>query len=157
MQDLSILIAKQIRDAFLGGNWTSVNIKDTLADVSWQEAIQEVPNFNTLATLTFHVKYFLEAILMVLRENKLEANDKFSFDHPPIHSQEDWESLVNRLLSNAESFAAEVEKLPNERLTADFWQEKYGTMYYNIHGIIEHSHYHLGQMVFLKKMLREKE
>ena len=156
MQDLSMLIAKQIRDAFLGGNWTDVNFKKTLANVSWEESIQEIPGYNTLATLTFHVNYFLEAILMVLRENKLEANDKFSFDLPPIHSQEDWEALVNRLLTNAESFASEVEKLPNERLSTDFWGEKYGTMYYNIHGIIEHSHYNLGQMVLLKKMLKEE-
>ena len=156
MQDLSMLIAKQIRDAFLGGNWTDVNFKKVLADVNWEVSIQEIPGYNTLATLTFHVNYFLEAILMVLCENKLEANDKFSFAHPPIHSPEDWEALVNRLLTNAESFASEVEKLPNERLSADFWGEKYGTMYYNIHGIIEHSHYHLGQMVFLKKMLKPK-
>jgi len=28
-------IAKHFRDVYFGGNWTAVNLKDTLADVSW--------------------------------------------------------------------------------------------------------------------------
>jgi len=32
-------------------------------------------------------------------------------------------------------------------------EEKYGNYYRNFHGIIEHCHYHLGQIVLIKKML----
>ena len=31
--------------------------------------------------------------------------------------------------------------------------EKYGTYYRNFHGLIEHAHYHLGQIVLIKKLV----
>ncbi|MEJ7829346.1 MAG: hypothetical protein WKF91_14145 [Segetibacter sp.] len=34
-------IAKQFRDVYFGGNWTSVNLKENLADVTWQQAITQ--------------------------------------------------------------------------------------------------------------------
>ena len=153
--NLATHTAQQIREAFFGRNWTASSFKDHLGDVSWEQAITEIPTFNTIAALVYHVNYYMEAILMVFHEGKLEASDKYSFDHPPIASQEDWDALVNRLYKNAESFAVEIEKMTNEQMAEDFWENKFGTLYRNIHGIVEHSHYHLGQIVFLKKMMKE--
>jgi hypothetical protein len=38
-------------------------------------------------------------------------------------------------------------------LEATFSQKKYGTYYRNLMGVIEHSHYHLGQISLIRKML----
>jgi len=46
-----------------------------------------------------------------------------------------------------------IEQLPEAKLGEIFSEEKYGTYYRNIHGIIEHTHYHLGQIVLIKKIL----
>lgn len=46
-----------------------------------------------------------------------------------------------------------IEQLPDSRLEEIFSQEKYGTFHRNLFGIIEHAHYHLGQIVVIKKML----
>jgi hypothetical protein len=46
--------------------------------------------------------------------------------------------------------------MPDAKLTEYFSEEKYGNWYRNLHGIIEHAHYHLGQIVLLKKLIREK-
>jgi len=47
---LSQHLAKHLRDVHFGGNWTSVNLKDTLADVSWQQVSVKVQSFNTIST-----------------------------------------------------------------------------------------------------------
>lgn len=73
-------IAKHFRAVHFGGNWTSVNLKDTLAGINWQEATAKLYNLNTIASLVFHR---------------------------------------------------------------------------NLHGIIEHTYYHLGQIVLIKKILNE--
>ena len=39
-------------------------------------------------------------------------------------------------------------------MSAYFGNEKYGTYYENIQGVIEHLHYHLGQIVVVKKIIR---
>ena len=47
-----------------------------------------------------------------------------------------------------------IAQLPDSRLEAIFVEEKYGTWFRNIHGLIEHTHYHLGQIAIIKKMYR---
>jgi len=38
-----------------------------------------------------------------------------------------------------------TEQLPDNKWEEIFVQEKYGTYYRNLHGLIEHTHYHLGR------------
>lgn len=154
--NLTTQLAKHFRDVHFGGNWTCSNLKEHLADVTWQEATTQVYSFNTIAVLTFHVNYFVSAVIKVLQGEALDANDTYSFDHPPIHSQEDWEKLRNKALADAELFASLIEHLPEAKLWEDFSDKKYGSYYRNIQGIIEHTHYHLGQIVMVKKMVQEK-
>lgn len=147
-------IAKHFRDVHFGGNWTFSNLKDHLSDVNWQQATKKVYSFNTIATLVFHTNYYVGAVTKVLQGGPLDAKDIYSFDHPPIHSQEDWEAMLNKTWADAETFARLIEQLPENKLGETFSEEKYGTYYRNLHGIIEHTHYHLGQIVLIKKILQ---
>lgn len=149
-------IAKHFRDVHFGGNWTDINLQDTLSDITWQQAITQVYSFNTIATLTYHTHYFVHVVLKVLQGGPLEANDKFSFDHPPINTQEDWEQFLETVFTEARQFADLVEELPDEKLLEDFTDKKYNNYYYNLNGIIEHTHYHLGQIILIKKIFAEK-
>ena len=151
--NVSEQIAKHLREVHFGGNWTSVNLKETLADVDWQQATTPVYSFNTIATLVYHMNYYVSAVLKVLQGITLESKDKFSFTHPPIQSPEDWQKLLDKTWAEAEAFAALIEKLPENKLGEIFLVEKYGSYYRNLHGIIEHAHYHLGQIVLIKKLL----
>jgi hypothetical protein len=150
------LIAKHFREVHFGGNWTASNLKDHLKDVTWQEATTKVHSFNTIATLVFHTNYYVEAVLKVLHGEALNAKDEYSFDHPPINSEKDWQNLVDKTFREAEQFATMIEQLPDHVLPENFTEEKYGNYYRNLHGIIEHMHYHLGQIVLIKKLLRNK-
>ena len=150
---LSHQIAKHFRDVHFGGNWTSVNLRDQLSGLSWQRATQKVYSFNTIAALVYHMNYYVDRVILVLEGQALNASDKYSFELPPIISQEDWENLVNKTWTDAERFAALVEQIPEERLWEDFSENKYGNYYRNITGIIEHIHYHLGQIVLIKKII----
>ena len=154
---LAAQIAKHFRDVHFGGNWTSVNLKDSLANVTWQQATTRLGSLNTIAILVFHMNYYVSAVMKVLQGGPLDAKDKYSFELTPITSQEEWEALVNKALSEAEQFAALIEQLPESKFAETFIDEKYGTYYRNLAGIIEHTHYHLGQIVIIKKLLHEKE
>lgn len=146
-------IAKHFRDVLFGGNWTSVNLKETLADISWQQATTKVYSFNTIAILVYHMNYYVGVITKVLQGQPLDGKDKDSFNCPPIESAEDWEKLVSKTWVEAETFASLIEQLPERKLEELFIHEKYGNYYRNLHGVIEHYHYHLGQLVLLKKII----
>ena len=146
-------IAKHLRDVHFGGNWTTSNLKDSLADVTWQQATTRVHSFNTIAALVYHVNYYVSAVLKVLEGEALSAKDEYSFNHPPVLCHEDWEKLLDKTWADAEKFAKLIEQLPDSRLEEDFIDAKYGSYYRNIAGITEHLHYHLGQLVIIKKLL----
>ncbi len=65
--------------------------------------------------------------------------------------------FTNPGFADAEAFASEVEKLPESKFGEIFVEEKYSTYYRNIHGIVEHNHYHLRQIVLLKKIIGQLE
>jgi hypothetical protein len=153
--NLSQQTAKHFRDVHFGGNWTSVNLKDVLADISWQQAVTKIHSFNTIAALVYHMNYYVSAVLKVLQGEPLNASDKFSFDLPPIQSKADWENLLHKTWADAENFASLLEQLPESSFGEIFTDEKYGTYYRNMHGIIEHIHYHLGQIVIVKKIIQQ--
>jgi hypothetical protein len=153
--NLSEQIAKHFREINFGGNWTTSNLRDNLADVTWQEATTKVNSFNTIATLVYHTNYFVSAIIPVLQGGQLNAHDKYSFNHLPIRSEQDWEQMLNKVWSDAETCANLVKDIPETMLWEDFTDAKYGSYYRNLHGVIEHTHYHLGQIVILKKLIRE--
>jgi hypothetical protein len=146
-------IAKHFREVHFGGNWTSVNLKDSLKDITWQQATTQVYSLNTIAALVYHVNYYVSAVLKVLQGDTLDASDRYSFNLPPIQSQEDWDGLLDKTWTDAENFASMIEQLPESKLWEDFSDNKYGNYFRNFHGIIEHIHYHLGQIVLIKKIL----
>ena len=149
-------LAKHLRDIHFGGNWTCSNMKDALKDVTWQQAITKVYNFNTIATLTYHVTYYVKAQWDVLQGTPLHASDVESFVLPPIQSQQEWEQLLESVWTDAEQLAQLIEQLPDSRLSEFFTNEKYGTYYRNLQGNIEHMHYHLGQIVLIKKIVLQE-
>ena len=152
-------IPKQLADHFshvyFGGNWTVSNLKEQLSDVTWEEATSVVPGVNTIAVLFFHIHYFVRVQLKVLEGGPLEGSDKLSFNVPPIQSEEEWQLAKADAWREAERMAALMAELDERQLCGDFVDPKYGSYYRNLAGIVEHTHYHLGQISLIKKLLRQ--
>jgi hypothetical protein len=92
-----------------------------------------------------------------LRGGTLDIKDKFSFDFPAIESQNDWETFLSKFWNDSEEFANLIEKMSDEDLKGIFVDEKYETYKRNIEGMIEHSYYHLGQILLIKKIIINAE
>jgi hypothetical protein len=147
-------ITKRFREVILNGTWVAnTNYKHQLTDLNWEVAITEFHSLNTIAVLAQHIHYYINGVKNVFKGGSLEIRDKYSFDFPPIQSQNEWEDFLNKFWNDAEEFASLVEQMPEEKLKEVFVDEKYGTYQRNVDGIIEHSYYHLGQIVLLKKIL----
>ncbi len=150
----SAQLADETRRLHFGKSWVATDLKTQLADVSWEEAQMKVHSLNSILALTYHIHYYFAGLLEVLRGGDLTIRDKFSYDHPPIHSQEDWEKLQTLVWEVAETFAQEVEQLEEDKLKSLMTEEKYGTWFRNVLVILEHAQYHLRQIVLLKKIIK---
>lgn len=147
-------MANRLREVLLNGHWiANTNYKKQIEGLNWQLAIRKIGDLNTIAALTYHINYYLEGLLNALESGKLEISDKYSFDLPPITSEMDWSRLVVNFLDNAENFADKIELIEDTILDKPFISPKYGTLLRNIEGVIEHSYYHLGQILLIRKLL----
>jgi len=154
--DRNSFIANRLREVLLSGHWiANTNYQEQLSDISWQQAIFKIKDLNTIAALTYHINYYLRGLLAALETGKLEISEKYSFDLPEITEKNDWDKLRSDFLTNAALFADKVEQLDAEIFDQPFFEEKYGSYLRNIEGVIEHSYYHLGQIVLIKKMISQ--
>ena len=136
-----------------GGNWTAVSLLKELEGVTWTMATTSLYGCNDIATLVFHINYYVKGVLDFFNNGKLEIKDKFSFDRPDIQTEEEWQDFLKQIYADMDLFVEKVKTLEDEILHQTFVDEKYGNYYRNLVGIIEHGYYHLGQVVILKKIL----
>ncbi len=146
--------ANRFREVILNGTWiANTNFKHQLEHLEYQIATTKIGSLNTIAVLAQHIHYYTNGINSVFKGGKLEIRDAYSFDFPPIESQEQWETFLSKFWNDSEEFASFVEKMSDDQLNHSFVDEKYGSYLRNIDAMIEHSYYHLGQIVLIKKSL----
>ncbi len=146
-------LANRFREVILNGTFIAyTNYKNELENLDWKLSVQKTENLNTIADLAQHIHYYINGINQVFKGGTLDIKDQFSFDFPPINSQNQWTDFLTKFWNDAEKFAQFVEKLHDEKLQEPFVDEKYGTYQRNVDAMIEHAYYHLGQIVLLKKL-----
>lgn len=150
-------ISQQFKSVYYGGNWTVSNLKEHISNITWQQAITKVGDFNTIATLVYHIHYFVVAATNVLQDLPLDSKDELSFNHPPIACDSDWNQFLDEVFTTGDLFINLLNSFPEDKIWQTFVDEKYGNYYRNFQGIIEHTHYHLGQIAFVKKLVLLKE
>ncbi len=149
--------SNRFREVILDGTWiANTNFKNELEQLDWKFATTKFQDLNTIAILAQHIHYYIKGIKNVFLGGNLEIKDQYSFDFPEINSQEQWNRFLTTFWTDSEEFARLIDEMHEEKLYDPFVNEKYGTYLRNIDGMIEHSYYHLGQIVLLKKILNNQ-
>lgn len=147
-------LANRFREVILNGTWiANTNFKNELSKINWKIAIKKSENLNSIAALAQHIHYYIKGIKNVFLGGRLEISDKYSFDFPEIQSEEEWLNFLAEFWKDSEELALLIETMEETKLNAYFVDEKYGSYYRNIDAMIEHSYYHLGQIVLINKIL----
>lgn len=151
-------LANRFREVILNGTWVAnTNFKHQLTDSDWKMATAKIGSLNTISALAQHIHYYINGINNVFKGGRLDIKDVYSFDFAPIESQQQWDDFLTKFWYDSEEFASLIEQMPDEKLKEAFTDKKYGSYQRNIDCMIEHSYYHLGQIVLIKKLLTETE
>ena len=152
---LNEYLTNRLKEILTEGKWVlGTNFKEQIIDLDWKQATQKIHDYNTIADLTFHIDYYIGGMAKVLKGGTLDIRDKFSFDSPSIKSEQDWKNLINKFCFDSEEFIELVEKMSDEKIMSDFVDKQYGTYCRNIDVMIEHTYYHLGQIMLIKKRIK---
>lgn len=148
-------IAQHLLDVHEGGNWTEVDITSTLKDVTFQEALTVTPaSVNTIASILYHITYYNVVVRKRLDGIGTEIPESNGFDMPPVTSDEDWQQLKHYNITSAHELADKMRQVDEAKLHQPIIEGQ-STFYKNMQGCVEHVHYHLGQIVLLKNLVRK--
>ena len=151
--NISKTIANHITDCYNGDNWTSVNIADTLKDINWQQAQQKTATSpNTIASLINHLFYWNGILLQRSMGKNPSVPESNGYDVQELKNENDWNELKEKTHLSFIQLADAVKNFPEEKLEETYAAGK-SSYYKNFQGIVEHAHYHLGQIIILKKLL----
>ena len=152
---LAQAIAQHVLEVHAGNNWTDVNLAHTLADVTLAEALtatQASPN--TIASLVRHLVFWNYVMARRAQGQPTDIGPDNGFDAGlPLNTGADWQALQAELQHSGQVLAAAIQAVPDEQLPTAI-MPGYSSAYKNLQGAVEHLHYHLGQLVILKKRLR---
>lgn len=147
-------LAKRFSDVILNNSWVANNsYKNQLIDLPLEVVLFKYQSLHSIAALTQHVHYYIAGILNVFNGGNLDIKDIYSFDFPPIHTIEQWHTFLAVFWTDAASFTQKLKEMDENTLNSIFVKKEYGTYHFNINTLIEHSYYHLGQIVLIKKLI----
>ncbi len=150
-------IATHILEVHEGNNWTEVNIKTTLEDVTHKEATTVTKaSYNTIAALVHHLSFYNDVVMQRLVGVNPVISDTNGFEMLPVKNEHDWKKLKERNLDSARQLAQAVKHFPEEKIF-QLTVTGHSTHYKMLHGIVEHAYYHLGQIVLLKKLVKQDD
>lgn len=147
-------LSHRLEELLLSGTWiANTNFKDQLTQIPFEMAIAKTQHHNSIASLCFHINYYLYGLIEAFTSSKLDMKDSESFSMPPVNTASQWQEMVERFIANSETLVTLVSSMDEPLLEKDFFDKKYGTYLRNIDAFIEHGYYHLGQIVLLRKLL----
>ncbi len=150
-------LSLRVKEVLLDGKWVAnTNVKEQIESVDFREATTVYENLNSIAALTFHLTYYLKGVAQVFEGRPLEIKDQYSFDMPTLTHPKDWEVLKKDFLASAQIFIDCVSVMDDQLLSSCFVKEAYGSYQRNIEVLIEHSYYHLGQMMLIRKLVQKE-
>lgn len=151
------LIAQHLLEVHEGNNWTEVDVTQTLRDVTMKEATYKtIASSNTIAALLQHLTFWNRVIVKRINGIAVAEPADNGYFVPELLDEADWQQLKADNLKSAHELAAAIRQFDVDALEQPILPE-HSTAYRNLQGSVEHVHYHLGQMVILKKLIRAQQ
>ena len=155
-------IADQLDRAVNGPAWHGPSLLEVLRDVNPVDAAaRPVPGAHSIWELVAHTTAWLEIVRMRL-EGRAPYQITASMDWPPLDeaaqqpagdsATRQWDADLSRLRRAAKDLQAAVATQDDERLADDLpGADDTWTAYHTLHGVLQHTLYHTGQIAVLKK------
>ena len=149
-----IRIGSQLKRAFEGGAWHGSSLRELLADVSAEQAAaRPLGGAHSIWELVLHVAVWQGFVTRALEGEPMPPWDlPAGEDWPPVGeaSEAAWRLAVTSLGDGNKRLREAVRKLGEEDLERIVAGREY-SVYFMLHGVIQHSAYHAGQIALLKK------
>ena len=145
-------IADQLTMAFEGDTWTGPPVRDIVRRfTAASAAATSAPGGKSAWEILAHIVTWLRIARIRLGGQPADATDAENF--PPIkdRSEAGWRALWAEAEGEYRQLAEAIRRTPDDRLDATTPGQSYPN-YHLLHGVIQHSLYHAGQLALLARM-----
>lgn len=145
------------RNLYDGQPWLDITIMDTLRSVTWKQAGAKAhPALNSIWEIVNHMISWRRNILQRVNGEVISTPDNNYFQTIPELTERAWIQTLAALEDSQAAWTAFLEKA-DDGLLEHLYPVNNMSYYEQIHGIIQHDAYHLGQIVLLAKMHRHMQ
>jgi uncharacterized damage-inducible protein DinB len=148
-------INSQLKHAQEGQAWHGPSLRELLDGVTAEQAsARPIPNAHSIWELVNHVITWEQIARRRLEgEAHNEVPDEINF--PPVTdaSEAAWQATLQSLEASHRSLRDGIKKIDDARLEEIAPGTSY-SIYFLLHGVIQHDLYHAGQIALLKKALQ---
>ncbi|HWX40682.1 MAG TPA: DinB family protein [Blastocatellia bacterium] len=145
-------IGDQLRRSFEGAAWHGPSLEEVLAGVTAEKAAAHpIPGVHSIWEIVLHITTWEDIV-----RRRLEGED---FDDPPPEidwkaavndDEHSWQAALDGLKSANLALRDAISRIDDSRLKEIIPRKNY-SVYYMLHGVIQHDLYHGGQIAILKK------
>lgn len=148
-------ILDQSERAFEGDAWHGPSLMAVLKDVSASQAVSRVfGGVHSIWELVHHIGVWERAGIRRLGGDPANLSDDEDWPAVLDTSETAWQQTKELLRAGHHEFHEAISKLDESRLDQPI-VAGLATVYVTLHGIIQHTLYHAGQIAMLKKALGE--
>ena len=145
-------IRSQLRHAFEGPAWHGPSVRELLSDVTAERAAaRPIPGAHSIWEITLHIMTW-ERVVRLRLDGDMPDDPPDEENWPKVSdtSQQAWQKTIAELEEGNKALRDAIARLDESRLD-EIVPEKVYSIYFMLHGVIQHDLYHAGQIALLKK------
>lgn len=147
-------IADQLHRAYAGGAWHGPALRQLLRGVTAkQAAARPLVGGHSIWEIVLHITAWKKAVRKRVTGKAIELSPREDWPPAGKASPTAWRKTLNALEQAHRQLEATVARLPESRLKRIVPGRKH-TVYFALHGLVQHDLYHAGQIALLKKAKR---
>ena len=149
-------IADQLKRAHEGGAWHGPSLRELLHDLSAEQAsAKPVADAHSIWEVVLHIEAWERAGLRRLGGDRAQLSDEEDWSPSSATSEAAWRETLERLKATNLELRAAVARLADEELDRPV-VEGMSSVYVTLHGVVQHTLYHAGQIALLRRALMLK-
>ena len=160
-EQLSVTERERIRDlfrrAFEGEAWHGPSVLQLLNGIDAQQAASHpIPGAHSIWELTLHIAAWESACKRRLEGDPAQLTDAEDWQPVEDTSETAWESAKQYLIDTHRELLNAIARLDESRLDEPIIKDPntpFSSVYVTLHGGVQHTLYHAGQIAMLKKAL----
>jgi uncharacterized damage-inducible protein DinB len=148
-------INSQLKRAQEGQAWHGPSLRELLDGVTAEQAAAKpIPNVHSIWELINHIIAWEQVARRRLEgEVEIAIPDEVNFPHVTNASEEAWQAALQSLEASHRGLRDAVKKIDDAALEEVAPGASY-SIYFLLHGVIQHDLYHAGQIALLKKVMQ---